>query len=200
MQFDDDKNYLLSVKRGNNDYLPLEWNVLPCYEGENLHTLEGIDEFTSKQFMPSLMMMAIEEQIVSGDERFQDVVIIFKEKGKYREVKEGSIFKDRCEVLNRNYLISQIISYGDDKEFRNYIINLNFGNEKSYELEKFMFFIKNYEAFSAKGDKALSVGLQIVNDIPYKEYRKLVISIVNRIDLINSHKEKGNLLKKKDVA
>ena len=200
MQFEDEKDYLLSIRRGNNDYLPLEWNVLPCYEGENLHTLEGIDEFTSKQFKTSLMLVALEEKIVSEDERFQDVVIIFKEKGKYREVKEGSIFKDRCEVLNRDYLISQIISYGELKDFRNYILNLNFGDEKSFALDKFMFFIKNYEAFSAKGEKALNIGLQIIKDIPYKEYRKLAISIINRIDLMNSHKEKNNLLMKKDAA
>ena len=42
------RTYCLVIKRKNNDYLPVEWNLTKFYQGENLYTLEGIDKFTSK--------------------------------------------------------------------------------------------------------------------------------------------------------
>ena len=44
----DNRRYLLVIKRKNNDFLPIEWNLTRFYAGEDLNTLEGIDSFTRK--------------------------------------------------------------------------------------------------------------------------------------------------------
>ena len=50
-----DQRFLLVIKRGNNDYLPLEWHRLEIYNNEDLSTLEGIDTFTSKIYLEDLI-------------------------------------------------------------------------------------------------------------------------------------------------
>jgi len=42
------RTYCLVIKRKNNDFFPVEWNLTKFYEGENLYTLDGIDKFTTK--------------------------------------------------------------------------------------------------------------------------------------------------------
>jgi hypothetical protein len=66
----ENRKYLLVIKRNNKDYLPLEWNLTSYYGGENLHTIEGIDQFTSKMTQGELIADIINNNIVSGKERF----------------------------------------------------------------------------------------------------------------------------------
>jgi len=195
----DNRIYSLAIKRGNNDYLPLEWNVLSSYNQESLHSLEGIDDFTTKQFRIDLLNDLLDSHLIMDDEKFRDFVIIFMEKGRYREVKEGTIFKeDGADQLDRYVFTQELIDNLDDKDFRNYLLNLNFGNSRSFEMEKFLFIIKNYDSFAARGQTAIKIGLEIVEEIPYNEYRKMAIMVANRLFAVKENK--ANVLKKTDIA
>lgn len=181
MQGLSNRTYMLAIKRGNKDYLPLEWNVLPCYENENLNTLGGIDTFTSKLFKVDLIDSIISEGIISDTEKFQDFVTIYKDNGRYREVKEGTIFKEDDINISTDNFIEVLVQYGTNKNFRNYILNINFGDMKSLALEKFLFVVKNYDSFSERSEKALRIALDVVREIPYQEYRKLALSTLKRL-------------------
>jgi hypothetical protein len=44
--------YCLVIKRKNNDFLPVDWNLTKFYQGENLYTLDGIHPFSKKNYIP----------------------------------------------------------------------------------------------------------------------------------------------------
>jgi len=61
---EEDKKFLLTIKRNNNDYLPLEWHLTSFYQGEDLTTLKGIDKFTTKITRAELINEILEENMV----------------------------------------------------------------------------------------------------------------------------------------
>lgn len=174
----EDKTYMLVIKRDNKDYLPLEWNLFNNYNKENLNTLEGIDIFTTKTTKIDLLKEAISKNILSLDEKFRDFAIIYNEKGKTRELKEGPIFKEDKDVLNPNNIITFISVNIDNKEFINTIITLLKDNKK--EIEEFKYILKNINTFASRGNNAIVAALSTYNNLSYYDKRYLSIQIYNR--------------------
>lgn len=61
---DNRRNYMLAIKRNNNDYLPLEFNLTSEYNDEDLTTLKGIDSYTKKYDELELIYSIIDANIV----------------------------------------------------------------------------------------------------------------------------------------
>lgn len=173
------KKYLLVVKRGNNDYMPIDWHILKSYNNENLNTIEGIDTFTTKHDKLSLINELIDNNILSLDDYFQEFAIIYPEKGKNRLVKEGVLFKDKKEYLNINNIISIIINNINDKQFINNLSNLC--KDENIKVQEFKYILKNIDIFKEKGINAIIAAISKFEEIPYEIRRKLSFNIIDKL-------------------
>lgn len=166
-------SYFLAIKRRNNDYLPLEWNLTSFYNNEDMQTLDGIDSFTKKISPTELILDILEKNIVDINENFVDFVILFKEKGVIRELLGGACFSDGASFLNANTIYKIIYENRHDKQFINKIYNyLNkvIGNEV---FEDFKFLLKNLDLFKEKGDVVVKVALNKIYELDYESLRLL---------------------------
>ena len=68
--------YCLVIKRKNNDFLPVDWNLTKFYQGENMYTFDGIDKFTAKTTRKDLINEILDKNLVSPDEQFECFSII----------------------------------------------------------------------------------------------------------------------------
>lgn len=182
-----DQRFLLVIKRGNNDYLPLEWHRLEIYNNEDLSTLEGIDTFTSRIYLEELIESIVEANIVPLEERFQSFSIIYFDNGKKREIKEGVIFKDESQNLNSNYLKDFIMNNYNNKDLMNRIYNLCSNKNQTPEVLTFCYILKKLDYFNSLGPNGLKAALTKFDEIPYEERRRLSLQIINRV--INPYEE-----------
>ena len=60
-----DTQYMLVIRVDKNNYRPLEWEQLPEYNKEDLTSLEGIDQFTSKQKEYNLLI-GLKQHLLDG--------------------------------------------------------------------------------------------------------------------------------------
>lgn len=174
------RKYLLVVKRGKNDYVPIDWHILKSYNNENLNTLEGIDEFTTKHDKLSLINEIVNNNILTLNDLFQEFAIIYPEKGKNRQLKEGVIFQDKKEYLNINNVISIIINNVNDKQFINNLSNLC--KDENIKVQEFKYILKNIEIFREKGLNAIIAAISKFEEIPYDIRRKLSFYIIDKLN------------------
>lgn len=179
------QKYLLAIKRGNNDYLLLEWNLTSFYDNEDMTSLEGIDKFTKKITKTDLLLEIVRLNIIDLNERFNNFAIIYSANGKYHELKEGAIFKDDTSILTEDLLIDFIYSNSDNKKLMNMIYNLLVPKVDDQEFTKFKYIIKNIDFFKQKGENGLKASLSIFKNIKYENKRSILIKISNRI-IVNS--------------
>ena len=179
------QKYLLAIKRGNNDYLLLEWNLTSFYDNEDMTSLEGIDKFTKKITKTDLLLEILKLNIIDLNERFNNFTIIYSANGKYHELKEGAIFKDDTSILTEDLLIDFIYSNSDNKKLMNMIYNLLVPKVDDQEFTKFKYIIKNIDFFKQKGENGLKASLSIFKNIKYENKRSILIKISNRI-IVNS--------------
>lgn len=179
------QKYLLAIKRGNNDYLLLEWNLTSFYDNEDMTSLEGIDKFTKKITKTDLLLEIVRLNIIDLNERFNNFAIIYSANGKYHELKEGAIFKDDTSILTEDLLIDFIYSNSDNKKLMNMIYNLLVPKVDDQEFTKFKYIIKNIDFFKLKGENGLKASLSIFKNIKYENKRSILIKISNRI-IVNS--------------
>ena len=175
------RTYNLAIKKKKKDYILLDVNKLPGFENENLNTLGGIDSFTSKQFKTDLLDSVIHEGIMKNKKDFVEFVPVYTINGKFREVKEGTIFKEDEIDISYDAFIDLFIKNGEDKTLRNYILKLDFGDMKSLALEKFLDVIADYESIMDSEERIIKKYLSIVKDVPYQEYRILAINTYKKI-------------------
>lgn len=175
------RTYCLVLKRKNNDYLPIEWNLLKFYNGENLYTLEGIDTFTSRITRKELIEELLNNNLVSPTDPFADFSIIFKSKGKTRELKEGSIFREDNAVLSEEQLIDFLVSIQDNKQLVNEVYNICHFKEESEKVKEFKFILKNIGIFKLKGENGVKGALSIFKSISYENKRTIILRIVDTI-------------------
>lgn len=168
------RNYLLAIKRNNNDYITLEWHLTSMYKGENLNTLEGIDSFTSKTTRVDLIDEILKENMADRNDRFESFAIIYYEKGKNREVKEGTIFKEDL-FYNEDEFIALILTIIDNKKALNKIYNLCNLKDTNSKLEEFKYILKVIDAFKIKGNKAVLAALLQFKKIPYETKRIILL-------------------------
>ena len=180
MENTDKRTYMLAIKRDNNDYLPLEWQYTKIYEKEDLHTLEGIDHYTSLYYEDELLEEALESHIVDKREKYRGISIIYNEKGKYRELKEGVIYYDEEFCLNYEFICDFLELNISNKAMINTISNILGGfREPSQELIQFIFILRNINLFIEKGPNGIKAALSKFLEIPYEEQRKASL-IINR--------------------
>lgn len=195
MEVNNSRKYLLAIKRNNNDYLPLEWNLIKIYNNENLNTLKGIDEFTSKINPAILIAECLNSRIVDQEEKFRSFEIIYFEKGKYRELKEGPIFEDKNYYFDENYFIEKLKKYIKDKEFRNSLINKL--EETSETIKAYKIILKNIERY-LESDNATIAALSQYQKLSYEEIRNLKYLVFEKFGPIVDKKETNKKILNKD--
>lgn len=179
----ENKNYLLVIKRQNNDFVSVEWQYSKLYQGENLYTLEGIDSFTRRIEKKELIKSLIEENLADPNERFEKFAIIYKSKNKTRELKEGIIFKEDNAIYSEDDLIKFIIKNKDNKDVINKIYNLLNPKEDEDKIKEFKFIIKNLDIFTQKGENGLKAALSTFKNISYEKKRSIILKITDNIIL-----------------
>lgn len=180
---------MLAIKRNNNDYLPLEFNLTSEYNDEDLTTLKGIDSYTKKYDELELIYSIIDANIVDPEERFEGFVIIYHEKNKYRELKEGPIFKKDENILNKEYIVRAIVSLLDNKGFLNHLYNLKdkFSDQNTLEL---IYLLRNTNIMYNLNDDPFKVIASLFNNIPYEEQRVIGYIVYNKIKDLQKGQEK----------
>lgn len=181
MQETTEKKYLLAIKRNNNNYLPLEWNLTSLYAGENIYSLEEIDRFTKRLSRIELIREAVKENILDIREKFESFAIIYFEKGKYRELKEGPIFKEDSGILTEEELIDYIFNNFDKKEVINLMYNLCSQKDTCNKLEEFKFILKSLDVFNSRGKNALYAAISMFKEIPYFYKRRIIVKLSNKL-------------------
>lgn len=195
-----DKRYLLVIKRNNNDFLPVEWNLTEFYQNENLYTLEGIDAFTSRLTQVELLTELVNKKIVDFNEVFMSFSIIYRQNNKTRELKESPIFKDETQILSEDELIDFIIENIEDKVLLNEIFNILNPKDKDEKILQFKFVIKNIDLFKSRGTTGIRAALSILKDISYEKKRSIIIRISKTIipKTISKRLNKNNIPPKVD--
>ena len=177
-----DIQYMLVVKVDKNNYRPLEWEQLSSYNKEDLITLEGIDKFTSKQKEYKLLEELMEKHLVEPTDLFQKFSIIYKEKGRVREIKDGVIFEDLSIAIKDKEIINIIKENYSNKNLINHIINILNKNKEQPINQELIIILKNLDYFAVKGKNALIAALDKYKELPYKEKRTLGLNIISKIN------------------
>lgn len=184
----ENRKYLLVIKRNNKDYLPLEWNLTSYYGGENLNTIEGIDQFTSKMTQGELIADIINNNIVSGKERFIKFAIIYSENGRIRELREEVIFQDKVAICNDLATIKFLVSNYRNKEMLNNIITkFNLENE-SPELQQFILLIKNIKNMPINNIQEVIAKFETFLNLSYNDKRKVNV-VISRQNIVKEDKD-----------
>jgi hypothetical protein len=191
--------YCLVIKRKNNDFLPVDWNLTKLYQGENMYTLDGIDKFTAKTTRKALISEILDKNLVSPDEEFQSFAIIYKTKKGARELKEGVIFSEDTAVLSEDELIDFLIAIQDNKQLINEVFNICHFKDDNEQVKEFKFVLKQLDLFKAKGENGVKGALSIFKSISYENKRTIILRIVDTI-FPRIMKNKSNKLELKNVA
>lgn len=195
------KIYCLVIKRKNNDFLPIEWNLTKFYQGENLYTLDGIDSFTTKTTRKELIEDLLSKNIVTPTEEFTSFAIIYKTKKGARELKEGVIFKEDNAVLSEEELIEFLISIQDNKQLLNEVYNICHFKEETEQVKEFKFVLKQIELFKLKGENGVRAAFSIFKNISYDKKRTIILRIVDTIlPRMSKRIEESSKLELKNVA
>jgi hypothetical protein len=188
----DNRNYLLVIKRRNNDFLPVEWHLTKFYNNENLNTLEGIDSFTRKITSLELIEEIVAKNLVEPTEQFEKFAIIYISNNKTRELKEGTFFKENNIIFSEDDLIKLIIKNKNNKDFLNQIYNICNIKTSEEKIQEFKFIIKNLDLFEARGENGLKAALSIFKEISYAKKRTIILKITDTV-LIRLSSESINL-------
>lgn len=194
------RTYCLVIKRKNNDFLPVEWNLTKFYQGENLYTLEGIDTFTSKITRKELVQELLTLNIINPEDEFMGFSIIYKSKNKTRELKEGSIFHEDNAVISEDQLIEFLLGIQDNRQLLNEVFNLCHFKEEDEKVKEFKFVLKQIDLFKIKGDNGVKGALSTFKCIPYDKKRTIILRIVDTIFPRLTKKIEANKLELKNVA
>lgn len=189
MMSNNKKDYMLAIRRNNNDYLPLEFNLTQGYNGEDLRTLSGIDEYTTKCENYELINSIIDANIVDSTEKFEEFVIIFHEKNKYRELKEGPIFKKDANILDMEYIAKSIVSLLENKDFINHLYNLKdrFHDQNTLEL---IYILKNTNLMYSIKCEPIKIIKSLYSNMPYEDRRIIGFIVYSKIKSIQKGHEK----------
>lgn len=177
-----DIQYMLAIKIDKNSYRPLEWEQLSSYNSENLTTLEGIDKFTSKTNENDLVKEIINENLLELTDLIQNFTIIYKEKGKIRELKEGVIFKESKECIKEENIIILLKENYKNKNLINHLTNILNKNKETKEIKEFIVILKNIDYFANRSQNAILAALDKYKELPYKIKRILGINVLKFIN------------------
>ena len=175
--------FFLAIKRRNNDYLPLEWNLTSLYNGEDLSTLEGIDSFTSRINEAELINAILNKNMVDVDDKFKEFVIIFKEKGVVRELSDGVCFDKNADFLKKSIIHGFLYDKRNDKQVINKIYNFLNNKNGDQPLEELKYILNRMDTFLERGDLYAKIALAKVYELDYENLRSLGMYIANVINV-----------------
>ncbi len=193
--------YCLVIKRKNNDFIPVEWNLTKFYKGENLYTLSGIDAFTAKTTRQELAKEIIEQNLASPDEEFECFAIIYKTKKGARELKEGVIFSEDNAVLSEDELIEFLLTIQDNKQLLNEVFNICHFKDDDEQVKEFKFVLKQIDLFKAKGPNGVKAAFSVFKNISYEKKRTIILRIVDTVlPRMTKKQEEASKLELKNAA
>lgn len=193
--------YCLVIKRKNNDFLPVEWNLTKFYNGENLYTLEGIDRFTTKITRKDLVQDLLAQNIINPTDQFSCFAIIYNTKKGAREFREGAIFKEDNAVLSEDGLVDFLVTIQDNRQLLNEFYNICHFKEEDECVKELKFVIKQIDLFKLKGENGVRAAFSIFKKLSYEQKRTIILRVVDTmIPRLNKKIEQVNKLKLKNVA
>jgi len=176
---ENDKMYYLVIKRNNKDYLYVDWTQTKSYQGEDMYSLYGIDSYTSHLNRIELLLDLVNSNLLESKEIFDSFQIIFKEKNRQRELKEGPIFIEDTNILSENSFLEFIFKNKNNKALINNISNLI--NEENLDIKtnNFKELLKNINKY--KNDNELIKHLEEFRNIPYHMKRQIIMRTSQKI-------------------
>ncbi len=198
MSKETNRKYLLVIRKGRSNYLSFEWHLTKYYQGENMYTLAGIDNFTRNVTRSDLLKELIDQHQIEPTELIEKYTIIYQENGKIHELKEGAIFKEDFHVISEDDLIHFLFAYQSDKNLYNEIYTIINPNDQDEKLREFCFVIKTISLFKLKGPTAVKVALSIFKEVSYEKKRTLLLKISKNIIPKYISKENNVSLVKKE--
>ncbi len=176
---EDDKMYYLVIKRNNKDYLFVDWTQTISYKGENMYSLYGIDSYTSRLNRIELLLDLVNSNLLESKEIFDSFQIIFKEKNRQRELKEGPIFIEDTNILNENSFLEFIFKNKSNKSLINNITNLINDEHLDIKTNNFKDTLKNINDY--ENDTQLIKSLEEFRKIPYHMKRQIIMKTSQKI-------------------
>lgn len=186
------RNYILAIRRAHNDYLPLDLRLLKL---PNVSSLQAIDFFTKTLTREKLIIDIIKNNIADSQEYFEDFTIIFKEKGRIRELPEGVCFIDDAPYVEPQTIIDFLYENYHDKILINKIYNYLNSKTSPEETSEIKFILNNLDKFASRGDKAVLLILEKLKNADYEVVRligmyikKVLLPFLEKKDNIKLHK------------
>lgn len=186
------RNYTLAIRRAHNDYLPLDLRLLKL---PNVSSLQAIDFFTKTLTREELIIDIIKNNIADSQEYFEDFTIIFKEKGRIRELPEGVCFIDDAPYVEPQTIIDFLYENYHDKILINKIYNYLNSKTSPEEATEIKFILNNLDKFASRGDKAVLLILEKLKNADYEVIRligmyikKVLLPFLEKKDNIKLHK------------
>ncbi len=186
------RNYTLAIRRAHNDYLPLDLRLLKL---PNVSSLQAIDFFTKTLTREELIIDIIKNNIADSQEYFEDFTIIFKEKGRIRELPEGVCFIDDAPYVEPQTIIDFLYENYHDKILINKIYNYLNSKTSPEEASEIKFILNNLDKFASRGDKAVLLILEKLKNADYEVIRligmyikKVLLPFLEKKDNIKLHK------------
>lgn len=186
------RNYTLAIRRAHNDYLPLDLRLLKL---PNVSSLQAIDFFTKTLTREELIIDIIKNNIADSQEYFEDFTIIFKEKGRIRELPEGVCFIDDAPYVEPQTIIDFLFENYHDKILINKIYNYLNSKISPEEATEIKFILNNLDKFASRGDKAVLIVLEKLKNADYEVIRligmyikKVLLPFLEKKDNIKLHK------------
>ena len=186
------RNYTLAIRRAHNDYLPLDLRLLKL---PNVSSLQAIDFFTKTLTREELIIDIIKNNIADSQEYFEDFTIIFKEKGRIRELPEGVCFIDDAPYVEPQTIIDFLYENYHDKILINKIYNYLNSKTSPEEASEIKFILNNLDKFASRGYKAVLIVLEKLKNADYEVIRligmyikKVLLPFLEKKDNIKLHK------------
>ena len=179
--------YNLVMRVNNNNYQPFDFNMLESYENENLSSLEGIDNFTSKYKEElELKYDLYRANFINIEDANNDLKIIFYENGSNREYKYGLVFEEAKEFTSSDRIIEFLNSNIDDYLTLNKIYN-EFNKRKN----KSTFLVAVLDVLKSVKKCNDVKNIYYIKFLPYEERRSLGMYIYNTFyDILYTDKNK----------
>ncbi len=185
--------YQLIMKKGNKNYQPFDLQLLNKYDGEELTTLEGIDNFTTKYKNENeLKEDLLAANFINVYDLEKDLLIVYYENENWREEKFGLLFQDDKNIIEVDTIINFLKENINNPQVLNIIYNkFNNNKYKSMYLAILLDVLKNVK-IAIKNNKLENI--KAVKFLPYVERRNLGIFINQRFnDIIMTEGEKNEL-------
>ena len=166
--------YMLVIKNKKRNYAPIDWKSINK-KNSSISSLKGIDDFTSQYEEEELFNLLIEHHLIEQRNENDEIAIIFKEKDRIREVKEGILFKNNKDLISDETYITNILKNINNKNFINNIYNLCNSLGKSEEIKNIKYILKKLDFFKQKGSNGCRAALLEFTKLPYEEKRKIYL-------------------------